>query len=233
MATYNELEQQYQQEKAGRESLDSVRSRLEKELGLTDQRRRVGDINRTILDTERLLEGVDPRVAQRARQLGGPVTEGTRQRLVEVQRRPLIQDISKLSRAEETARVGASDLERDLMSKLGIINQDRQSADMDWQRRIGQALSQEQQAAALSANAYQGFDPNDIQSILSSLMGGSGGLDLNAIRARAASAGQRAGQQIGSNVASRGRNVLSKPFSPTKRSGGVRKTTSYASKRKK
>lgn len=228
MATYNELEQQYQQEKAGRESLDSVRSRLEKELGLTDQRRRVGDINRTILDTERLLEGVDPRVAQRARQLGGPVTEGTRQRLVEVQRRPLIQDISKLSRAEETARVGASDLERDLMSKLGIINQDRQSADMDWQRRIGQALSQEQQAAALSANAYQGYDPNDIQTLLDTIMGGGGGLDLNAIRARAASAGQRAGQQIGSNIASRSRNTLSRLFPTRKKSGGVKQLTKYA-----
>lgn len=232
MATYNELEQQYQQERASRESLDSVRSRLEKELGLSDQRKRVGDINRTILDTERLLEGVDPRVAQRARQLGGPVTEGTRQRLVEVQRRPLIQDISKLSRAEETARVGADSLEKDLLAKLGIINQDRNTADMDWQRRIGQALSQEQQAAALSANAYQGYDPNDIQAMLDTLMGGSGGLDLSAIRARAAQAGQRAGQQIGSNVASRGRNVLSRLFQPTKKSGGVRKTVKYASKRK-
>lgn len=173
MPTAAQLEQQYQAVRSSRPKLETLRTGLEGQYGLTDRQKQLENVQRTILGTEKLLEGVPTRVNQRSRQLGGPITEGIRQQLTQTQQTPLIGQIKDLTGQESNANIGLKSIQDLIGQKLQDTLLQTSSEDQDWQRRIAQALAQEDAArqerlarASLAGGGYQGLTPDLINAIL-------------------------------------------------------------------
>lgn len=169
MATAAELERQYQEVRGGRKGYGDIQQELSGELGIADRRKQLENISKTILDTERLLEGVPTAVQLRSRQLGGPMTSAQTSRMTSAQSAPFTKQIGELGRAEQSGQVGLNELNTELLRRLGLVSQERSEETSDWTRRIAQAQSEEQfakqlalQNAQINAQRQQYMDANKI-----------------------------------------------------------------------
>lgn len=151
MAGSAQLEQEFATFKGGQPSLSAEQRRLSQEAGVGGQEQALNKLTEQILSTEKLLEGVGKRVGSRARRLGGPITEGTRQQLTAVEEAPIAESLGRFGRAQESTQVGLAGARQNVLQKLGLIRAGRQDKMSDFIRRINNAREDERatQDAAL------------------------------------------------------------------------------------
>lgn len=166
MAGSAQLEKEFQQFQKGQPSLGKVRGRISRNVGLGRQRKDVRNLRQTSQDVSNLLRELPANVASESKRLGGAVTQGQVNKLTGARQQPLTNQLRDVTGALGIAQQGQSDLENEVLTRLGLIQSQRQDKSSDFQRRIANALQTESQNRAIAASNRGGIDPGDIQDLI-------------------------------------------------------------------
>lgn len=144
--TAEQLEQEYQGVRSGRESLSNMRDTLSGTLGINDKRSVIDNLNRTIADANKLLQRAPENVASDTRRIGGPVTESQQNRLISARQTPLLENLNNASNAMGVEQDVLGMLEDQLREALGLERERRSDEDSDFVRRINSLREGEREA---------------------------------------------------------------------------------------
>lgn len=151
MATYEQLQQQYQDQLKNRSSLESEQARLANEAGVTQTQNSLNGIRNNIVNTQRMLEATPNDVMSRARRLGGPATSAVINRLTQARQDPLTNQLNKFSQTQGVQQQALSDMNNQVLQKLGLIQTQRSQEDAALSAQVDRAFQAEQHQRDIAA----------------------------------------------------------------------------------